>query len=64
MRRRELREKYGIEGNGMGDCCTSFWCLCCALVQQDKEAKSRTVPAYDMQGYQPAADTMKMPSHV
>ncbi|CVL06408.1 related to DUF614 domain protein [Fusarium mangiferae] len=61
MKRREIREKYGIEGSGMGDCCTSFWCLCCALVQQDKEVKVRTVPAYDAQGYQPVADGMKMP---
>ncbi|KAJ3542129.1 hypothetical protein NM208_g4264 [Fusarium decemcellulare] len=61
MKRREIREKYGIEGSGTGDCCTSFWCLCCALVQQDNEVKARRLPGYDAQGYQPQKDGMQMP---
>jgi hypothetical protein len=61
MKRKQIREAYGIEDSGMGDCCTSFWCLCCALVQQEKEVKSRQLPCYQAAGYQPEKDGMRMP---
>ncbi|RGP72010.1 plant cadmium resistance 3 [Fusarium longipes] len=60
-KRKQIREAYGIEGSGMSDCCASFWCLCCALVQQEKEVKSRQVPSYEAAGYQPEKDGMHMP---
>ena len=41
VKRGDIRERYGIEGNGFDDCCVSFWCCCCALVQQDNEVRIR-----------------------
>jgi Cys-rich protein (TIGR01571 family) len=49
IRRGEMREKYGIEGSCCGDCCTTFWCGCCALVQEEKEMELRTRP--ELTGY-------------
>ena len=62
-KRKQIREAYGIEGSGTGDCCTFFWCLCCTLVQQENEVKSRQlVPSYEPAGYQPEKDGgMRMP---
>lgn len=31
--RRMARERYGIAGSGIGDCCCAFWCRCCTLEQ-------------------------------
>ena len=31
--RRRVRERDAIPGSDCGDCCTSFWCGCCSLVQ-------------------------------
>lgn len=39
--RGQQREKYGIEGSGFGDCCASFWCGCCTLIQEEKESVVR-----------------------
>ncbi|EXM18252.1 hypothetical protein FOTG_13674 [Fusarium oxysporum f. sp. vasinfectum 25433] len=58
MKRGEIREAYDIEGSGMGDCCASFWCLCCALIQQEKEMKSRQLACCETAGYQPMKDGM------
>lgn len=33
INRGEMRQHYGIEGSCCGDCCISFWCGCCALIQ-------------------------------
>ncbi|KAG5919246.1 hypothetical protein E4U42_006571 [Claviceps africana] len=41
IRRGDIRQRYGIEGSACSDCCTSFCCLCCALVQQDREVALR-----------------------
>jgi hypothetical protein len=41
-KRGEIRERYRIKGSGCNDCCVSFWCSCCALIQQDNEVKIRT----------------------
>ena len=35
--RRDIRQKYGIPGNGCGDCMVVAFCPCCALVQEEKE---------------------------
>ncbi|RWA05904.1 hypothetical protein EKO27_g9200 [Xylaria grammica] len=52
LKRGEIRERYGIKGSGCGDCCVSFWCSCCALIQQDNEVKIRQRAQPITQGYQ------------
>ncbi|KAK1147066.1 hypothetical protein N8T08_001805 [Aspergillus melleus] len=52
IKRGEMRQKYGIAGSCCGDCCATFWCGCCTLVQEEKEAELRTRP--DQAGYQMA----------
>lgn len=61
MKRGEIRERYGIKGSGMGDCCASYWCGCCALIQQDKEVKARVAAGPITQGYQGQKEGMHMP---
>ncbi|KAI1184793.1 PLAC8 family-domain-containing protein [Nemania serpens] len=60
IKRGEIRERYGIKASGCDDCCVSFWCSCCALIQQDNEVKIRQKAQPDRHGYlaQPA---MNMP---
>ncbi len=61
MKRSEIRERFGIEGSGMDDCCIAYWCGCCALIQQDKEVEARLTPGGAVsQGYQ-AQQSMHMP---
>ncbi|CAK7221223.1 hypothetical protein SCUCBS95973_004421 [Sporothrix curviconia] len=60
MKRGEIRERFGIAGSGSGDCCVTYWCPCCALIQQDNEVKSRTQHMVNTQGYQAQAG-MSMP---
>ncbi|KAI0172223.1 PLAC8-domain-containing protein [Hypoxylon sp. FL1284] len=61
MKRSEIRERYQIEGSGCNDCCVSYWCPCCALIQQDNEVKIRQQNAQPIaQGYQPQPG-MQMP---
>ncbi|KAF7522109.1 hypothetical protein G7054_g12254 [Neopestalotiopsis clavispora] len=45
LKRTEIRERFGIPGSSFGDCCTAFWCHCCAVIQQDNEVKARLRPA-------------------
>ena len=65
MKRSELRQKFGIKGNCCSDCCVSLCCLCCALIQQDKEVKSRMQQQYGAvtEGYQLVQEGMHMPNH-
>jgi len=35
--REEMRERYGIRGSAVGDCCVSAWCRPCALAQERRE---------------------------
>jgi Cys-rich protein (TIGR01571 family) len=37
MNRGNVRNRYNIKGGGCGDCCTSFWCAPCQLVQESRE---------------------------
>lgn len=60
MKRGEIRERYGIRGGGCKDCCTSFWCGCCALIQQEKEVKGRQASGPITQGYQGNQAPMRM----
>ncbi|KAI1397169.1 PLAC8-domain-containing protein [Hypoxylon fuscum] len=62
MKRGEIRERYSIEGSGFNDCCVSYWCPCCALIQQDNEVKIRQRNAQPVaQGYQ-SQPGMQMPA--
>ncbi|KAI1482351.1 PLAC8-domain-containing protein [Daldinia eschscholtzii] len=62
LKRTEIRERYNIEGSGCGDCCTSYWCPCCALIQQDNEVKIRQSNAQPIaQAYQ-SPPGMQMPA--
>ncbi|CAK7206808.1 hypothetical protein SEUCBS139899_009614 [Sporothrix eucalyptigena] len=60
MKRGEIRERFSIVGSGTGDCCASYWCPCCSLIQQDNEVKIRTAHMVNNQGYQ-AQPGMVMP---
>ncbi|KAL4976889.1 PLAC8 family-domain-containing protein [Aspergillus desertorum] len=40
----EMREKHGIDGSCCRDCCATFSCGCCTLVQEEKEMELRTRP--------------------
>ncbi|KAK3320167.1 PLAC8 family-domain-containing protein [Cercophora scortea] len=40
--RTQIRQRYGIAGSETNDCCTSYWCACCAIIQHDNEVKRRT----------------------
>ncbi|RDA88902.1 hypothetical protein CP532_5434 [Ophiocordyceps camponoti-leonardi (nom. inval.)] len=44
VQRAEIRHKYGVRGNCCDDYCASYWCLCCAIIQQDKEVHRRQFP--------------------
>ncbi|KAF9560042.1 PLAC8-domain-containing protein [Agrocybe pediades] len=35
--RRNIRERYNIQGSGMSDCCAPFCCQACDLVQGSRE---------------------------
>ncbi|KAF9524352.1 PLAC8 family-domain-containing protein [Crepidotus variabilis] len=37
VNRGHVRHRYNIKGSGCGDCCTSFWCSPCQLVQESRE---------------------------
>eukprot|EP01001_Neometanema_parovale_P011336 NODE_7583_length_756_cov_110.333333_g7334_i0.p2 GENE.NODE_7583_length_756_cov_110.333333_g7334_i0~~NODE_7583_length_756_cov_110.333333_g7334_i0.p2 ORF type:complete len:141 (-),score=47.20 NODE_7583_length_756_cov_110.333333_g7334_i0:268-690(-) len=39
--RKQLREKYGIEGSCCGDCCVAMCCPACAVMQDARELKVR-----------------------
>ncbi|KAI0598230.1 PLAC8 family-domain-containing protein [Biscogniauxia sp. FL1348] len=61
LKRAEIRERYDIKGSGFNDCCVSYWCPCCALIQQDNEVKLRQKNGQpSVQGYQ-APEAMEMP---
>ncbi|KAB8212839.1 hypothetical protein BDV33DRAFT_104026 [Aspergillus novoparasiticus] len=42
IRRGKMRKRFGIKGSCCGDCCATFFCSCCVLVQEEKEAELRT----------------------
>ncbi|KAK7750148.1 hypothetical protein SLS62_007897 [Diatrype stigma] len=62
LKRSEIRERYNIQGSGFSDCCVSYWCPCCAIIQQDNEVKIRQRNAAPIQqGYQ-SQPGMEMPA--
>jgi len=52
LKRSELREKYHIEGSIVEDCALSWCCGCCAVIQQDKEVRTRLSADVVTSGYQ------------
>ncbi|UNI23492.1 hypothetical protein JDV02_009310 [Purpureocillium takamizusanense] len=64
LRRGEMRQTYGIKGNGCTDCLTSCCCLCCAVIQQEKESQVRAPLMRQpiTQGYQGQKEGMTMPA--
>ncbi|KAH6972668.1 PLAC8 family-domain-containing protein [Ilyonectria destructans] len=59
MKRGEIREQFGIQGSGTDDCCVSYWCSCCALIQQEKEVKDRIAQGPITQGYNAQEEVMR-----
>jgi len=53
------RDRYGIEGSSFGDFCSTCWCGCCTLVQEEKEAIVRTT-GMDPKTKQPYASPGQM----
>ncbi|PHH83450.1 hypothetical protein CDD82_766 [Ophiocordyceps australis] len=45
FKRTEIRQQYGIKGSAWGDCCATYWCHCCSLIQQDNEVRLRQAAA-------------------
>ncbi len=45
IKRGEIRARYGIAGSAAQDCCISYCCPCCALIQQDNEVQARIASA-------------------
>jgi PLAC8 family len=41
IKRREIRNRFGLKGDEVDDCIMSACCACCALVQQEKEVVAR-----------------------
>lgn len=41
MQLQDIREKHNVEGSCGEDLLKSFCCLCCSLVQAEKESKDR-----------------------
>ncbi|KAM0335512.1 hypothetical protein ACHAQA_000560 [Verticillium albo-atrum] len=64
IKRGEIRERFNIKGSGLGDCCTTYWCPCCALIQQDKEVQQRLTAGPIVQGYQSNKEGMNMNQQV
>jgi Cys-rich protein (TIGR01571 family) len=46
--RKKLRVKYNLPAKPCNDCCTTFWCPCCALAQEMREIEYqvKTKPAF------------------
>ncbi|RDA92928.1 hypothetical protein CP533_3859 [Ophiocordyceps camponoti-saundersi (nom. inval.)] len=62
VQRAEIRHKYGIRGNCCDDYCASYWCLCCSIIQQDKEVHRRQFPGGPVTDpYNADKERMQMP---
>ncbi|KAF4551661.1 Hypothetical protein D9617_12g035490 [Elsinoe fawcettii] len=45
LKRTEHRERFGIEGSGLKDCCATCWCSPCTLAQANLDLKTRAEQA-------------------
>ncbi|KAE8151983.1 PLAC8 family-domain-containing protein [Aspergillus avenaceus] len=39
MQRTKIRQRFGIDGSGCGDCCSACCCPCCVMMQNEKEVE-------------------------
>lgn len=53
VKREQIRARFTIPGSPLEDCCVSFWCQCCAIIQQDKEVAKRMPKPLDLLKKQP-----------
>ncbi|RPA91619.1 PLAC8-domain-containing protein [Choiromyces venosus 120613-1] len=37
LHRQQIRQRYNIAGGSLGDCCVTYWCPACSLIQNEKE---------------------------
>ncbi|KAJ5555959.1 hypothetical protein N7513_003601 [Penicillium frequentans] len=49
IKRGDMRDQYGIRGNGVTDCLGACCCPVCALIQEEKESLQRTQGAMEYQ---------------
>ncbi|KAI1109778.1 hypothetical protein F5Y14DRAFT_431410 [Nemania sp. NC0429] len=62
VKREQIRARFAIPGSPLKDCCVSFWCQCCAVIQQDKEVATRMPKPLDVLQKQPLPiPGMRMP---
>ncbi|KAI0015693.1 PLAC8 family-domain-containing protein [Xylariomycetidae sp. FL0641] len=53
LKRKDVRSRFQIEGSEIEDCCVSFWCQCCAIIQHDHEVRRRLPDAMAVVNQQP-----------
>lgn len=58
MKRRAIRQRFGIGGSSFNDCVAACFCPCCLLVQQEKEVEAQYTRL--QLGYE-APEAMKYP---
>jgi hypothetical protein len=61
IKRSDMREQLGIQGSGFGDCCASYCCPCCALMQEEKEMVRKSEMVTHTAEYQPPQGMMYPP---
>ncbi|KAF2683450.1 PLAC8-domain-containing protein [Lentithecium fluviatile CBS 122367] len=60
MQLQDLREKYNLEGSCTEDLVKSYCCLCCSIVQAEKESKEREIENRGVVNQQYASENMVM----
>jgi Cys-rich protein (TIGR01571 family) len=61
MQLQDIREKHNLEGSCAEDLLKSYCCLCCSLVQAEKESKEREIEARGVVSEQYTGEAMVMP---
>jgi hypothetical protein len=60
MQLQDVRERYNLKGSCIRDCCKSYYCRCCSLIQAEKESKEREVEKKALVEKQYVSETMTM----
>ncbi|KAK5634854.1 hypothetical protein RRF57_010567 [Xylaria bambusicola] len=53
LKREQIRARFIIPGTPLNDCCVSYWCQCCAIIQHDNEVARRMPKPMDLLKNQP-----------
>ncbi|KAI0532873.1 hypothetical protein GGR58DRAFT_488707 [Xylaria digitata] len=53
LKREQIRARFAIPGTPLNDCCISYWCQCCAIIQHDNEVAIRMPKPMDLLTKQP-----------